>query len=419
MKVLVMGAGVVGVSTAWYLAKAGHEVTVIDRAADVAEETSFANAGQLSYGYTTPWAAPGIPKKALKWLFRPHSPLLLRPDGSLFQLQWLGRMLLNCTEKNYAQNKARMVRVSEYSRAMLQELHEELPDLDYEGRQHGTLQIFRTDKEVAAAQADVRVLQDYGVPVTVISNPQQCLDYEPALAGTVDKLAGALHLPNDATGDCHLFTVRLAEQCRALGVNFLLNHTINQIERDGSRIRGVIANGQRFEADHYVCALGSFSRTMLKSLDMSLPVYPVKGYSITVPVSNSDGAPQSTVLDETYKVAITRFKDRMRVGGMAELSGYKIQLNPKRRETLELVVNELFPTAGNVAEATFWSGLRPMTPDSTPLIGATRYGNLWLNTGHGTLGWTMGLGSGRVLSDLISGVTPEIESSDLSVIRYV
>ncbi|WP_066568208.1 D-amino acid dehydrogenase [Snodgrassella sp. CFCC 13594] len=418
MKVLVLGAGVVGVSTAWYLAKAGHEVTVLERADKAAMETSFGNAGQLSYGYTTPWAAPGIPQKAFKWLFKEHAPLLFRPDGSFYQLEWMWRMYQNCNARSYATNKERMVRVSEYSREMLRRLEAE-EDIPFEGRHKGTLQIFRTEKEVAASKKDLKVLQDWGVPVTVIDNPAECAQYEPALANIASKLAGALFLPNDGTGDCHLFTNHLAAKCEALGVQFLFNHSIQQIEEDGCHIKSVVANGQTFTADHYVCAMGSFSRQLLKTLHMNVPVYPVKGYSLTIPVTNEDKAPVSTVLDETYKVAITRFDERIRVGGMAELSGYEIKLNPKRKATLDLVVNDLFPGSCNTDEAFFWSGLRPMTPDSTPLIGATRFANLSLNTGHGTLGWTMSLGSGKILADLISGVKPEIETSDLSLVRYV
>nr|WP_037585530.1 D-amino acid dehydrogenase [Stenoxybacter acetivorans] len=418
MKVLVLGAGVIGVSTAWYLAKNGHEVTVIDRAASAAAETSFANAGQLSYGYTTPWAAPGMPKKAMKWLFKEHSPLIIRPDGSVYQWLWLWQMWRNCNAHAYTTNKERMVRVSEYSREMLSRLQAE-EHIDFEGRQRGTLQIFRTDKEVAASKKDIGVLQEYGVPLTVIDNPAQCTEYEPALAHIAPRLAGALYLSNDGTGDCRLFTERLAEKCVGLGVRFLFQHTINAIETNGCRVRSVLANGQRFEADHYVCALGSFSRPMLKTVGMNVPIYPVKGYSLTIPIHNEAAAPVSTVLDETYKVAITRFDRRIRVGGMAELSGYRLQHHPKRKETLDLVVNELFPNSGQTESAEFWSGLRPMTPDSAPLIGATRFANLSLNSGHGTLGWTMGLGAGKILADLISGIQPEVVYGDLSPARYV
>ena len=416
MKVVVLGAGVVGVSTAWFLRQAGHEVTVIDRAEAVAMETSFANAGQLSFGYTTPWAAPGIPQKAAKWLLKAHSPLIVRWDGSGFQLRWLKQMLQNCTESRYRLNKERMVRVSEYSRALFAKLEAEL-GLDFEGRKKGTLQIFRTDKEVQGAKKDMAVLAEYGVPFTELS-AADCVQYEPALANVVHKLAGALHLPNDATGDCHLFTTRLATLCREQGVRFVFNHAIERFESNGKRIQAVYAGGKRWEAEHFVCALGSFSRPLLMQLGLDVPVYPVKGYSLTLPVVQSDAAPQSTVLDETYKVAITRFNERIRVGGMAELSGYQLRLNPKRRETLELVVQDLFPHGGDVRQATFWSGLRPMTPDSTPIIGASAWENLTLNTGHGTLGWTMSLGSGKLAADMVSQTPTEIRSDDLGLCRY-
>lgn len=416
MKVVVLGAGVVGVSTAWFLRQAGHEVTVIDRAEAVAMETSFANAGQLSFGYTTPWAAPGIPQKAAKWLLKAHSPLIVRWDGSGFQLRWLKQMLQNCTESRYRLNKERMVRVSEYSRALFAKLEAEL-GLDFEGRKKGTLQIFRTDKEVQGAKKDMAVLAEYGVPFTELS-AADCVRYEPALANVVHKLAGALHLPNDATGDCHLFTTRLATLCREQGVRFVFHHAIERFELSGKRIQAVYAGGKRWEAEHFVCALGSFSRPLLMQLGLDVPVYPVKGYSLTLPVVQSDAAPQSTVLDETYKVAITRFNERIRVGGMAELSGYQLRLNPKRRETLELVVQDLFPHGGDVRQATFWSGLRPMTPDSTPIIGASAWENLTLNTGHGTLGWTMSLGSGKLAADIVSQTPTEIRSDDLGLCRY-
>ena len=416
MKVIVLGAGVIGVSTAWFLRQAGHEVEVIDREGSVALETSFANAGQLSYGYTTPWAAPGIPQKALKWMTKPHSPLIIRPDGSLYQLQWLWQMLQNCTVSNYTRNKERMVRISEYSREMFVRMERDV-NLPFEGRHKGTLQIFRQQKEVDAAKKDMAVLAEYGVPFRELS-PQECLEYEPALAGVAHKLAGALHLPKDSTGDCHLFTTRLAELCREAGVRFRFNCHIERLETAGKIVRAVHAGGERLQADHFVCALGSFSHPFLKQLGLRVPVYPVKGYSLTIPIVNSAASPVSTVLDETYKVAITRFDERIRIGGMAELSGYQINLTPARRETLEIVINDLFPDGGDLSRSTFWSGLRPMTPDSTPIIGYSGFDNLTLNTGHGTLGWTMSLGSGKLAADIASGIQPEIRVDDLGLNRY-
>lgn len=416
MNVVVLGAGVIGVSTAYFLRKAGHEVTVIDRAGGAADETSYANAGQLSYGYTTPWAAPGIPQKAAKWLFREHSPLIVRPDCSLFQMQWLMQMLKNCNEASYKQNKERMVRVSEYSREVFRNLVAET-GIEFDGKNLGTLQIFRTDKEVRAAKSDMAVLAEYGVPFRELT-AAECTEYEPALAASVGKLAGALHLPNDATGDCRMFTARLAERCRADGVRFFFNHAIERFEHQNRRLAAVYAGGKRFEADSFVCALGSFSRPALAQLGLDLPIYPVKGYSLTIPVADGSAAPQSTVLDETYKVAITRLGERIRVGGMAELSGYEIKLSKERRETLALVTDDLFPGGGHTEQAEFWSGLRPMTPDSTPIIGKTVFDNLVLNTGHGTLGWTMSAGSGKLAADIVSGAAPEIACDDLALSRY-
>lgn len=416
MKVVVLGAGIAGVCTAWYLAEAGHEVTVIDRAQAAAMETSFANAGQLSYGYTTPWAAPGIPQKAAKWLLRAHSPLIFKPDGSLFQLQWLLQMLGNCNTASYHANKARMVRVSEYSREMFRRFLAEHA-LDFEGRQRGTLQVFRTQKEVRAASGDIEVLQAYGVPYRRLA-PEECLQYEPALKNALHKIAGALHLPNDATGDCHLFARQLARMCEAKGVVFAFNREIGRIGHSDGLITAVYAGGERFEAERFVCALGSFSRPVLAALGLDLPVYPVKGYSLTVPIADESAAPVSTVIDETYKVAVTRFNGRIRAGGMAELSGYRLNPAPERRRTLELVLNDLYPGSGDLQRGTFWSGLRPMTPDSTPIIGATRFENLFVNTGHGTLGWTMSLGSAKITADLVHGRETEVRSDDLGPARY-
>ena len=416
MRVLVLGSGVIGVTSAYYLAKQGVEVTVIDRQAGAAQETSFGNAGQISPGYSTPWAAPGIPLKAVKWLFQQHAPLAIKLDGSLWQLQWMLQMLKNCNAKRYAINKERMVRVAEYSRDCLQQLRQDT-GIHYENRSQGTLQVFRKPAQLEAVQQDIKVLQDSGVPFKLIDNSKALADIEPALANATDNLVGGLHLPHDETGDCFLFCQALAQQAKALGVKFLYNQTIEKLVVDAGAIKGVLVNGELLTADQYVLALGSYSRALLQPLQLNLPVYPVKGYSLTVPIINADLAPQSTVLDETYKIAITRFDNRIRVGGMAELSGFDVTLNPQRRATLEMVTQDLF-AGGDLPNASFWTGLRPMTPDSTPIIGATRYRNLFLNTGHGTLGWTMACGSGKLISDLVLGKTPDIPIDGLSLQRY-
>ncbi len=416
MRVLVLGSGVVGTASAYYLARAGFEVVVVDRQPAVAMETSFANAGQVSPGYASPWAAPGVPLKAMKWLLQRHAPLAIKLTGDIDQYLWMAQMLRNCTAARYAVNKERMVRLSEYSRDCLDELRAET-GIAYEGRQLGTTQLFRTQAQLDAAAKDIAVLERSGVPYELLDRAG-IARVEPALAKVSHKLSGALRLPNDQTGDCQLFTTRLAEMARALGVEFRFEQNIQRLEHAGDRIAGVWIDGKLETADRYVLALGSYSPQMLKLLGIRAPVYPLKGYSLTVPISDPAMAPQSTVLDETYKVAITRFDQRIRVGGMAEIAGHDLSLNPRRRETLEMVVGDLYPQGGDPSDAVFWTGLRPATPDGTPIIGATPYRNLFLNTGHGTLGWTMACGSGRVLADLLASKRPQISTEGLDIFRY-
>jgi len=420
MHVIVLGSGVIGTTTAWYLAQRGARVTVLERQPGPALETSFANAGQVSPGYSTPWAAPGIPLKALKWLFQRHAPLAIRADGSLFQLRWMMQMLANCSAERYTVNKERMMRLSEYARDCLRTLRADT-GIAYEERSRGTLQLFRTQAQLEAAQRDIAVLQECGVPYELLG-ADELPQVEPALTRRRCPLAGGLRLPNDETGDCHLFTTRLTELARQAGVEFRFGVDIREILTGGGGVIGVrVGDGEHSQvlaADRYVLALGSYSRQMAAGLGLDLPVYPVKGYSLTVPLVDADGAPQSTVLDETYKVAVTRFDDRIRVGGMAELGGYDLRLNPRRRETLERVVGDLFPTGGDLPRAEFWTGLRPMTPDSTPIVGATPYPELFINTGHGTLGWTMSCGAGALVADLVTGRQPAIRHDDLALSRY-
>ncbi|WP_413728496.1 D-amino acid dehydrogenase [Sodalis sp. RH19] len=415
MRVIILGSGVIGVASAWYLARAGHEVRVLDRQPGPAQETSAGNAGQISPGYAAPWAAPGVPLKAIKWMFQRHAPLAIRLKASDHQLRWMWQMLRNCDSHHYYINKSRMVRLAEYSRDCLKALRDET-GIAYEGRQGGTLQLFRTDQQYAAAARDIAVLRDEGVPFALLE-AHQLAGVEPALAGVAHKLSGGLRLPNDETGDCQLFTQRLAAMAAAQGVEFQYNCSITGLMRTGNLVAGVVCDGELLQADAYVMALGSYSTAMLRDL-IDIPVYPLKGYSLTIPLADEQGAPVSTVLDETYKIAVTRFDRRIRVGGMAEIVGFNTGLEKARRDTLEMVVRDLFPFGGHIEQATFWTGLRPMTPDGTPIVGATPVKNLYLNTGHGTLGWTMACGSGRLLADIISGARPEIPYDDLSVARY-
>lgn len=415
MRIAVLGAGVIGTTTAYYLARAGHEVTVHDRQPGPALETSFANAGEISPGYSTPWAAPGIPLKAVKWLLMRHSPLILRPTLDPHLLPWILSLLANCTSAAYTRNKSRMLRIAGYSRECLIALREDT-GIAYDHRSQGTVQLFRAQKQLDHAGRDTEVLSADGVPFELLDR-DGVARAEPALSAVRDTFVGGLRLPLDETGDCFMFTNALAKIAEGLGVSFRYGTAISRMDVEAGAVRGVITSNGRIEADHYVLALGSWSAVLGRDIGLRLPVYPVKGYSLTAAITDETRAPVSTVLDETYKVALTRLGDRLRVGGMAEIGGYSTDLPPTRRDTLEHVAGSLFP-CGDLKAASYWSGLRPMTPDGTPIIGATRYANLSLNTGHGTLGWTMACGSARALSDLISGRKPDIETEDLSIDRY-
>jgi D-amino-acid dehydrogenase len=416
MKVLVLGGGVIGVASAYYLAKAGHAVTVVDRQSGPALETSFGNAGEVSPGYSAPWAGPGVPIKAIKWMLMQHSPLVIWPMFDPAMWRWGAMMLANCTAKAYALNKSRMVPIAEYSRDCLKALRAETA-IAYDDRAQGTLQLFRTQKQLDSIGGDVAILKQYGVPFEVLDRAGFTV-VEPALKLTQEKFVGALRLPNDETGDCHLFSQRLAEMAAALGVQFKWNTRIESLQVGGGAITGVFTDAGLLTADKVVVALGSHSPGLLAPVGIRIPVYPVKGYSITVPITDATGAPESTVMDETHKVAVTRLGDRIRVGGTAELAGFSLNLREARRATLNHVVTDLFPRGGDVSKASFWCGLRPMTPDGTPLVGTTPVQNLLLATGHGTLGWTMAAGTGRVIADLVSGKAPDIDIAGLNMARY-
>jgi D-amino-acid dehydrogenase len=309
-----------------------------------------------------------------------------------------------------------MIPIAEYSRDCLRSLRAEI-GIRYDERSQGTLQLFRKQAQLDHTGDDIAVLKQYGVPYEVLDR-DGCIAAEPALAQVRDKIAGGLRLPQDETGDCQMFTTALAAQAAKLGVQFRFNVSIDRLVTDGARITGVATSAGQLQADSYVVALGSWSQQLLRPIGIPIPVYAVKGYSITVPVTDETGAPVSTVMDESYKVAITRLGTRIRVGGTAEVSGYSASLHPARRATLDHSLTDLFPRGGDLNDGKFWCGLRPMTPDGPPIIGLTRYANLHLNTGHGTLGWTMACGSGRVLADLLSGRKPDIDTRELAISRY-
>ena len=416
MRGQVLGSGVIRTAVAYYLARSGHEVTVVDRQPGAALETSYANAGEVSPGYSAPWAGPGVPLKAIKWLLMQHRPLVIQPMLDPAMWSWCLQMLANCNGAAYRVNKSRMVRLAEYSRDCLRSLRDET-GIRYDERTQGTLQLFRTQQQLDGVGKDVEILQQSGVPFELLDR-DGFIRVEPGLATTQHKFVGALRLPGDETGDCFKFTQRLATLAAANGVTFRQSTRISRLVRGHARIDAVETDAGRLEADAYLVALGSYSPLLLRPLGIRIPVYPVKGYSITIPITDATGAPESTVMDETHKVAVTRLGERIRVGGTAELAGYTLKLHEARRQTLEHVVSDLFPRGGDVSKAEFWCGLRPMTPDGTPVVGPTGIRNLYLATGHGTLGWTMAAGTARVIADLISGREPEIDLSGLTLARY-
>ena len=345
-----------------------------------------------------------------------HAPLILKPRVDRDMLAWLFAMLRNCTASRYALNKARMVRLAEYSRDALIALRTET-GIAYDENTKGTLQLFRTQKQLDASARDVEILRQGGVPFELLDRVG-CVRAEPGLAFASEKIVGGLRLPGDETGDCFKFTNALAGLATERGVRFRFFETIQCLETEGNRIAAVRTDRDRIETDQFILALGSYSPAMVQPLGLRLPVYPVKGYSITVPIVDAACAPQSTLMDESYKIAITRLGDRIRVGGMAEIAGFDAALPERRRATLVHSLTDLFEGAGDVARSSFWSGLHPMTPDGTPLIGPTPFPNLFLNTGHGTLGWTMACGSGRLIADMLSGREPEIDTADFALARY-
>lgn len=413
MKVLVLGAGVVGTACAHYLSGDGHDVTVIDRQAAPALETSFANAGGVCPGFAGPWAAPGMPLKVVGWLFKSHAPLLLRPRFDPAQWRWLAQFVGNCTAERFAHNKARMQRIAHYSKQCLVELRS-ATGIAYDEGTGGVLQIFRTEEELAGGRRAAAVLERFGVVHRIVTAPE-ARALEPALAVDVP-IAGGLHLSTDETGDCHLFTVRLAERLRASGVTFHFDTRIDAIMREGDRIGGILTNRGLFTADCYVVALGSEAPFLLRPLDITLPIYPVKGYAITLDRVRDEGAPRSSVMDEHSKVMVTRLGARLRAAGVAEVGGYDRSADPSKAAGVLEAARMLFPRAGDYRQVSYWAGLRPMTPDGPPYLGPTPFQNLFLNLGQGSNGWTQACGCGRIVADLVGGRAPAIDLDGLTLV---
>ncbi|MGV8937401.1 MAG: D-amino acid dehydrogenase [Allorhizobium sp.] len=412
MKVIIIGAGVVGVTTAWYLTELGHEVTVVERLPGVACEASYGNAGGICPSFAGPWAAPGMPLKALKWLFDDFPPLKIRPKLDLAQWRWLLRFLGNCNPASFAENKARMQRVAHYSRHCLSELRLET-GIRFDEADNGVLQVFQTEEEAEGGRRSAKVLLELGIAHRFVDTPE-IIRLEPALKQADVRFAGALHLPEDGTGDSHLFTRALADLLIARGCRFQFDTSVTSMELDGGRIAGIRTRSKgggdrHMSADAFVLAAGAFVPALLKPLGIDLPVYPVKGYSITADISDDAAAPVSSVMDEHSKVMVTRLGTRLRAAGVAEIAGYDRTLRPEARHGLIARVKTLFPNACDYQHAEFWCGFRPMTPDGPAIVGQTKFANLYLNAGHGSNGWTQSCGTGRILADMMSGRTPDVD----------
>ncbi|MBK8891873.1 MAG: D-amino acid dehydrogenase [Dechloromonas sp.] len=408
MKVLVLGAGVVGTTSAWYLARASHEVVVVDRQPVAGNETSFANGGQISVSHAEPWANPHVLPQVIKWLGHEDAPLLWRWRADPAQFMWGLRFLNECRPAHTRRNIAAIVALALYSRGCLQTLRHEL-GVEYDHLERGILHLYTDPRAFAGAIEAARTMREFGLDRETVS-AERCVEIEPALAGARHRLAGGTYTPTDESGDAYKFTGALAERAAALGVEFRFNSTVDRISISGGRIAGVIVSGpagnQLLNADAYVVALGSYTPLLLRPLGVRLPVIPAKGYSATVPLSDAAVAPTVSLTDDEHRLVFSRLGNRLRIAGTAEFNGYNLDLNPVRCNALLRRARQLFPALEAGGEPQFWCGLRPSTPSNVPCIGRTRYPGLWLNTGHGTLGWTMACGSAAALADLMSGRRP-------------
>ena len=419
-KVIVLGAGLLGVTSAYYLRQLGHDVTVVDRQATPAAETSFANGGQISVSHAEPWANPSAPLKVLKWLGQEDAPLLFRLRADMRQWLWGLAFLRECTPARTRHNIEQIVRLGTYSREMLQELRT-ARGIEYDQRTQGILHFYTSQEEFDGAEAPAAQMRALGCDRRVIS-ADEAVRIEPALAHIRAQLAGATYTAEDESGDANRFARELVERCRADGVEFLMSHTVTALREAGGGIDHVEATDsegrfQRLRADAYVLAMGSLSPLYAQQLGIRLPIYPAKGYSVTMPVKDASMAHQVSLTDDEYKLVFSRLGNRLRIAGTAELNGYDRDLNRVRCEAIVRRVEELFPGAGDTTQAQFWTGLRPATPSNVPLIGRSKLPNLFLNTGHGTLGWTHSCGSGKSIARIVSGLEPELDFAFTGVER--
>ena len=419
MRIIVLGSGLLGVSSAYYLSQQGHDVTVVDRQSTPAAETSFANGGQISVSHAEPWAKPGAPIKLLQWLGKEDAPLLFRLRADMRQWMWGLQFLRECTPARTRHNIQQIVRLGTYSRDTLQQLRRD-NGIAYDQRTQGILHFYTSPKEFEAALAPTEQMRELGCERNIVS-ADEAVRLEPTLRHIRPQLAGATYTAEDESGDANRFARELVKLCEANGVKFLMNHTITALREAGGQIDHVEATDsegrfQRLYADAYVMAMGSFSPLLMKPLGINLPIYPAKGYSVTLPVKDASMAHQVSLTDDEFKLVFSRLTpvngegvDRLRIAGTAEFNGYDRDLNRIRCEAIVRRVEQLFPGAGDTTQASFWSGLRPATPSNVPLIGKSKLPNLYLNTGHGTLGWTHACGSGKSIARIVSGLAPEVD----------
>jgi D-amino-acid dehydrogenase len=408
MRVAVLGAGVIGVTSAWYLAQAGHQVTVIDRQPEPARETSFANGGQISVSHAEPWANPRAPAQLLRWLGRADAPLRFRPRADTAQWRWGLRFLLECLPRRSERNTLAILALAKHSGDRLRELRAETA-IEYHCLTRGILHLFTERRDWEGAGERAELVRRHGIRAQLLTS-RQCVELEPALASSRVPLEGGLYAPDDESGDARLFSERLAGLAASRGVVFRHGEPVLALETTGDRISAVrLRDGSELDADTFVVALGSYSAPLLRPLGISLGIYPVKGYSVTIPAGPSHRAPSVSLTDEARKLVFSRLGDRLRVAGTAELAGYDTALDAARCEAILKRVFELLPEAGERSRAEFWTGLRPAMPGNVPAIGRTRYRNLFLNTGHGTLGWTLACGSGHALAEIVSGRRPGVD----------
>ncbi len=416
MRVLVLGGGIIGTCSAWFLRVAGHEVTLVERACGVARETSFANGGQISVSHAEPWANPGTPLKLLKWLGRADAPLLFKPRAELNQWRWGLAFLRESLPQRTARNIRHNVRLATYSRALLQALRRELA-LEYDQLSRGILHFYTSTAEYEASLAVAALMRELGCERRPI-DAGEAVRIEPALAPLRDRIVGADYCAEDESGDAARFTEQLAQAAQACGVRFAFDTLATRLVVEGGRVAAVevVAPGgdyQRLAADAVVVACGVHSRALLAPLGIRLPLYPGKGYSATYEIVDAERAPTVSLTDDECKLVFSRLGARLRVAGTAEIGSHDRSLNELRCAAITRRVQSLFPGACDYAQPKYWAGLRPVTPSGVPLIGATPIAGLYVNTGHGTLGWTMGVGSGKLLADLVDGRVTDIEPMPL------